>query len=91
MTLNSETKTHIHTIYLDGTFLELRPEEEAFFKAETGIQDTEELKKHIAEVQDGAYKVSSWSRADLAHLLGAVMSRFLFRSTRILAFVGSDS
>ena len=36
----------------------LDPEAERFFKAETGIQDTEELRKHIIGVQEEAYKVS---------------------------------
>ena len=64
MSIEAETETHPHALQLDNTLLELNPEEEAFFKSETGIQDTEELKKHIIEVQEDAYKVSRCSHAD---------------------------
>ena len=92
MTLDGETETQIGTIYLDGTFWELGPEEEAFFQAETGIQDTEELRKHIIEIQEEAYKASNRSHAYWVRWPRAVTSRFVFnRSTRIRAFVGLDS
>jgi len=58
MDIDVETEMHLRALHLDGTLLELKPEEEAFFKSETGIQDTEELKKHIIEVQEDAYGVS---------------------------------
>jgi hypothetical protein len=58
MDINAETRTRPLTLDLDETLLELDPEEEAFFKSETGIQDTEELRRHIVEVQEDAYKVS---------------------------------
>ena len=64
MSIEAETETDLRTLRLDSTLLELNPEEEAFFKSETGIQDTEELKKHIIQVQEDAYKVSRCSRAD---------------------------
>ena len=64
MPLDSGTETQPRTVYLDGTLLELSPEEEAFLKAETGIQDTGELRKHIIEVQEEAYKVSGYSCTD---------------------------
>jgi len=57
MNVDGETESRLRTLHLDGTLLELNPEEEAFFKSETGIQDTEELRKHIIEVQEDAYKV----------------------------------
>jgi hypothetical protein len=66
MTLDGETEARILTIHLDGN-LELNPEEESFLKAETGIQDTEELRKHIIEVKEEAYKVTGYSRADRTH------------------------
>ena len=56
MTLHDETETRFRTLHIDGTLLEFDPEEETFFRAETGIQDTEELRKHIIEVHDEAYK-----------------------------------
>ena len=67
MTLDGEPETRIPTIRLDGGQFELNPEQEAFLKAETRIQDSEELRKHIIEVQEKAYQVSSCPRADLAY------------------------
>lgn len=37
----------------------LSPEQAAFFKAQTGIDDDEALKKHILEVHARAYKVTA--------------------------------
>ena len=51
-----QTDTPLPTPRPDGPSLELGPEEEAFFKSETGIQDTEELREHILKVQEDAYK-----------------------------------
>jgi hypothetical protein len=64
MDTNVGTETHRRTLDLDETLLELNPGEEAFFKSETGIQDTEELRRHIIEVQEDAYKVSRCSYAN---------------------------
>ena len=57
MAWHGGTEAHLRTLHIDGALLKLDPEEEAFFKAETGIQDTEALKKHIVEVHEEAYKV----------------------------------
>lgn len=54
---DAQIEARLRTLQLDSTLLELGPEEEVFFKSETGIEDTEELKKHIIEVQEDAYKV----------------------------------
>ena len=67
MTLDDDVETRLRTIRPDSTLLELDPKEEAFFKEETGIQDTEELRKHIIEVQEEAYEVRSRSRIDWVH------------------------
>jgi len=40
-----------------GALLVMAPDTEKFFKAETGIQDTEELRKHIIQTQQEAYKI----------------------------------
>ena len=56
---NNEVETRPRTPQPDDALLVLDPETERFFKAETGIQDTEELRKHIIEVQQEAYKVSN--------------------------------
>ena len=53
-----EADTRLRVLPLDDTLLELDSEEETFLKLETDIQDTEELRKHIIEVQADAYKVS---------------------------------
>jgi len=58
--LDRETETYLRAFQFDGTPLELGPEEEAFFKAETGIQNPEELRKHVIEVHEEAYKVCTW-------------------------------
>jgi hypothetical protein len=41
-----------------GALLVMIPDTERFFKAETGIQDTGELRKHIIQTQQEAYKAS---------------------------------
>ena len=71
-TADLETETRLRTTHFDNTLLPLNSEEEAFLKSETGIQDTEELKKHIIEVQEDAYKVSRCSHAYRINLHGAV-------------------
>lgn len=42
---------------LDPSFYKLADDEAAFYKAMTGIQDAEELKRHILSVQAKAYDV----------------------------------
>ena len=54
-----DVESYLRTLHIDGTLLELGSEEEAFFKAEMGIQDTEELREHIIKVHQEAYKASS--------------------------------
>lgn len=44
-------------IPLDETLYSLKPEEAAFFKQQTGIQDDGELKRHVLEVQKEAWDV----------------------------------
>jgi len=63
MALHRETETHLRTLHTDGTSTELGPEEVAFFKVETGIQDLEESRKHIIKVHRKAYKASTNSLA----------------------------
>ena len=57
MNTDIETEIPFYTLPLDGTLLELNPEEEAFFKSQPRIQDTDELRKHIIRVQKDAYQV----------------------------------
>lgn len=44
---------------LDEEYYSLDPEEASFFKTYTGIEDDQELKKHIIRVQTDAYAVST--------------------------------
>jgi hypothetical protein len=67
MILDDEVETRLRTIRPDSTLLELDPKEEAFFKEKTGIQDTEELRKHIIGVQEEAYEVRGRLRVDWVH------------------------
>ena len=55
---SAEIEGVLRTIPLDHSLLVLNPDTETFFKAETGIQDTEKLREHIIEVQKEAFKVS---------------------------------
>lgn len=59
MVLDSKTEAHLRTFHFDRTLLELGSEEEAFFKAETGIEDPEELKAHVVNTHEEAYKAST--------------------------------
>jgi hypothetical protein len=61
MTLGDEIKTQVGATHLELPSLEMEPAEEAFFKAETGIQNTEELRKHIIEIKEEACKVNGCS------------------------------
>ena len=91
MDRNSEVEVYLRTLPSDASFLVLDSETEEFFKAETGIQDSEELKKHIVEVQEEAYKVSHRPCADCVHPRVGVMLDLTLRFSRTLASAGSDS
>ena len=58
MNEDAEFEATLRALPPDDNLLVLGPETETFFKVETGIQDSEELKKHIIEVQGEAYKVN---------------------------------
>lgn len=69
----TEIEPYLRSLPLDRDLLVLDPDTERFFKAETGIQDTEELRTHIIQVQEDAYKVPSSSfhlRAFCTHTHG---------------------
>ena len=44
---------------LDESLYDLNNEERSFLKEQSGIQDDDELKKHVIQVQTKAYKVSN--------------------------------
>lgn len=52
---------------LDERFYDLTDEDRAFFKQQTGIQDDDELKAHILQVQAEAYKVCRLGVATAKH------------------------
>ena len=73
MDQDTNVKSHLQALPLDSSLLVLRPDIEEFFKVETGIQDTEELKKHIVQVQEEAYKVAHRSFPEPRSSVEAVM------------------
>lgn len=50
--------TSLAELELDPSLYKPDPNEIEFFKSQTGIQDDEELKKHIISVQKEAWEVS---------------------------------
>lgn len=68
MSERSEFEAMLRVLPLDGSLLVLDPETESFYKAETGIQDIEELRKHIIGLQEEAFKVNHCPSANLALL-----------------------
>lgn len=57
MSRKSEAEAYLRSLPPDGSFLTLDPETETFFKEETGITDSNELREHIIKVQEEAYEV----------------------------------
>ncbi|KAG1887011.1 hypothetical protein F4604DRAFT_1675072 [Suillus subluteus] len=53
----------------DTCLYNLSPAQAAFFKAQTGIDNDEDLKRHILEVQAKAYKANHSQRTSLHHIL----------------------
>ena len=45
---------------LDPSFLVLGEDELAFFKAQTGIHEVEQLRQHILRIQKEAYEISPY-------------------------------
>jgi len=57
--LLGDVKVHTASVLATDTSLyNPTPEETAFFKAQTGIDNDDELKRHILDVQAKAYKAS---------------------------------
>jgi hypothetical protein len=53
---------------LDEDLYNLGEEERAFLKQQTGIQDDDELKAHVLQLQAEAYKVCNFRSTTLANL-----------------------
>jgi len=60
---------------LDERFYDLTDQERAFFKQQTGIQDDDELKTHILQVQAEAYKVHPYPCIRRFHFVKLSISR----------------
>ncbi|KAG2361434.1 hypothetical protein BDR07DRAFT_1409788 [Suillus spraguei] len=58
----------------DTSLYSLSPKQAEFFKAQTGINDDEDLKKHILEVQAKAYKVAPYPCIRAFFFLGLCLS-----------------
>ena len=91
MDQDPDLKPHLQSLPLDSSFLVLNPDVEEFFKVEAGIQDTEELKKHLVQVREEAYKVPHHPFSEPRSSVEVVTLRLVLRSSHTLAFVGSDS
>ena len=91
MDQDADIKSRLQALPLNSSFLVLKPDVEEFFKVEAGIQDTEELKKHLVQVQEEAYKVAHRSFPEPRPSVEVITLRSVLRSSRTLAFVGSDS
>jgi len=59
----------------DDGYFALNPDEAAFFKAQTGIKDDEELKRHIISVQHKAYEFAPYPCILLFTFLDFIMGR----------------
>lgn len=70
---------------LDPNLFSLSEEAATFFKASTGINDDEELKKHILITQEMAYRVKLFE-----HYNFCITDCQLARSHRILVSTDSD-
>ena len=68
MSDSSSNAAGIHVLRLDPSLYRLGDEEAAFFKESTGIQDNEELKQHILQVQKEAYAVRDITSVHAARL-----------------------
>lgn len=58
--MSQDSVIHVHTNALDPNLLNLNEEEAEFFKSQTGIQNNEELRNHIIEVQKKAYETHKY-------------------------------
>ena len=72
------TQQRPNTPALDECLYDLTDEERFFFKQQTGIQDDDELKAHILQVQAEAYKVCNREEISCNNLMpGLFKNRFL--------------
>jgi hypothetical protein len=59
---SSKNKVDWNVLPLDPDLYWMQDSEREFFRAHTGIQDDEELKRHVLDVQRQAYSVSVASK-----------------------------
>lgn len=55
---NENSSSQSRPLVIESNLSKLSPDELAFFKVQTGMDDEEALKKHITEIQIEALKVS---------------------------------
>jgi hypothetical protein len=58
--MSQDNVIHVYTAPLDPKLLNLNEQEAEFFKSQTGIQDDNELRNHIIEVQKKAYETHKY-------------------------------
>ena len=79
---------------LDERLYDLSDEESSFFKQQTGIQDDDELKAHIIQVQASAYKVcnrEARQSQDGNSCLGLSQNRFILTLASASSILQSES
>ncbi|KAG1821674.1 uncharacterized protein BJ212DRAFT_914119 [Suillus subaureus] len=76
MTLGDVTVRTASVPTVDTSFYNLSPAQAAFFKTQTGIDDDEDLKRHILEVQAKAYKVAPYPCIHVFNFLRLNLSNF---------------
>ncbi|KAG2051628.1 hypothetical protein BDR06DRAFT_889242 [Suillus hirtellus] len=70
MTLGDITFQTASVPIVDTSFYKMSPAQAAFFKTQTGIDDDEDLKRHILEVQAKAYKANFAAPYPCIHRFG---------------------
>ena len=76
--LQESTQLRFNTPALDECLYDLTDEERSYFKKQTGIQDDDELKAHILQVQAEAYKVCDREEISCTNLMPGLSKNRLF-------------
>jgi hypothetical protein len=74
---------------LDESLYDLRPQDAAFFKEITGIEDDTALKQHILDIQAKAYKVGSYLVQNIllsSNIIDSFTARLLLMDAFIFLF-----
>jgi hypothetical protein len=76
MSAQQSDEEQYHRLTLDPNLYSLQPDESAFIKELTHIQDDEELKHHVMSVQKEAFQVSTNDCSCLDLLTQVVAARY---------------